>query len=79
MPINMMALTHPTKLLGYPPHLLRLSRGEILATYGRRLTPMGIRACLSLDNGDSWDVENEFINSANIDLNDLIPKSWIIL
>ena len=70
-------LTHPTKLLGYPPHLLRLSGGEILATYGRRLTPMGIRACLSLGNGDYWDVENEFIlrdDAPELDLG--WPPGW---
>ena len=53
--------THPTPLQGYPPHLLPLSSGAILASYGRRIPLMGQRACLSHDGGATWDVENEFV------------------
>jgi hypothetical protein len=46
---------------GYPPQLLRLRDGRILCSYGYRRDPMGIRACLSEDNGRSWLVEEELI------------------
>ena len=50
---------------GYPAHLLRLPDGRLLATYGYRRVPMGIRACLSRDGGKSWDVEHEIILRAD--------------
>ena len=33
--------THATPILGYPAHLLTLRSGALLATYGRRVPPMG--------------------------------------
>ncbi len=39
---------------GYPSHLLRLKDGRLLATYGYRKAPLGIRASVSTDNGKSW-------------------------
>ena len=53
--------THATAILGYPPHLRRLESGALLATYGRRVPPMGHRACLSHDGGASWDTGNEIV------------------
>lgn len=50
-----------TPLLGYPPHLLKLSDGRILAAYGYRFPPFGERACLSSDGGRTWDTENEIV------------------
>ncbi|MBL9203052.1 MAG: exo-alpha-sialidase [Opitutaceae bacterium] len=41
----------------YPSHLLRLRDGALLATFGRRETPFGIRAALSRDHGVSWSEE----------------------
>lgn len=49
-----------TQMLGYPPHLLKMRNGWILATYGRRVAPMGQRACVSTDNGRTWNTESEF-------------------
>ena len=46
---------------GYPAHLLRLADGRLLTIYGIRRPPFGIRACLSSDDGASWDVEHELI------------------
>ncbi len=43
---------------GLPAHLLKLSNGAILCTYGHRRDPWSIRAILSYDNGQSWDVDN---------------------
>jgi photosystem II stability/assembly factor-like uncharacterized protein len=44
-------------LWGYPTHAIRLADGRILAIYGRRREPFGIRAALSEDNGRSWGPE----------------------
>jgi len=42
---------------GYPPHLLLLPDGRILCTVGWRQPDFGIRAVLSSDGGESWDVD----------------------
>ena len=49
-----------TAMLGYPAHLIKLSSGWLLSTYSRRVAPMGQRACVSKDNGLTWEVESEF-------------------
>ena len=41
-------------LAGACPRLHKLSDGRILMTYGRRLPPVGLYACLSRDGGRSW-------------------------
>jgi len=51
---------YQTPLWGYPPHLLQLSDGRILCTYGYRRPPFGQRACIS-DDGITWKKENEII------------------
>jgi len=43
-----------TGISGHPPHLLRLSGGEIICSYGHRRDPMGIRAAISRDGGHTW-------------------------
>ena len=48
-----------TAIWGYPPHLIRLSNGWLLVSYGRRKPPYGERACISGDEGKTWDVGNE--------------------
>jgi len=50
-----------TPMWGYPAHLLRLSDARILCVYGYRRPPYGIRACLSHDDGETWDIENEIV------------------
>jgi len=50
-----------TKMRGIPPNLLRLKDGRVLATYGYRKKPYGIRACSSLDDGLSWNTRDEII------------------
>lgn len=47
-----------TPLHGHPAHLLRLRDGRLLCTYGIRDEPIGIRACLSRDNGRTWRAED---------------------
>ena len=39
---------------GLPSHLLRLSDGRLLMSYGHRRKPFGIQARLSQDSGESW-------------------------
>ena len=46
---------------GYPPHLLRLSDGRILLTYGWRQPYYGIRAVLSEDDGATWQTEHTIV------------------
>ncbi|MYB47711.1 MAG: exo-alpha-sialidase [Dehalococcoidia bacterium] len=54
-------VAHPTPMWGYPPHLIKLHDGSLLATYGIRRSPFGQRACLSYDGGRTWDIDNEII------------------
>jgi sialidase-1 len=42
-----------------PFDLVLLRDGRVLATYGHRRPPFGVRACLSGDEGETWDVANE--------------------
>ncbi|MEZ4867392.1 MAG: sialidase family protein [Caldilineaceae bacterium] len=42
---------------GGPTHLLRLTDGRLLASYGYRVRPYGIRARVSEDDGRSWGAE----------------------
>jgi hypothetical protein len=49
-----------TPLWGFPPHLLLLSDGRVLVTYGYRREPFGQRACISED-GLNWDRSQEII------------------
>ena len=41
-------------IIGGPPHLLRLKDNRILCSYGYRKQPMGIRAIISEDEGETW-------------------------
>ncbi|MBT3601456.1 MAG: exo-alpha-sialidase [Candidatus Latescibacteria bacterium] len=50
-----------TPIVGKPPHLHRLPDGRIVVTYGYRQAPFGERACVSVDGGKTWDVDNEVI------------------
>ena len=40
---------------GAPPHLVLLSSGILLSTYGRRKPPYGIMAMVSFDGGKTWE------------------------
>ncbi len=58
-----------TPMLGLPPHLLRLRDGRILCSFGRRFpqpTGYGEYACISADEGASWDAREIFL-SAHLD------------
>ena len=54
-----------TSIWGHPPHMVHLSSGNILCVYGYRRPPFGIRACLSHDEGQTWDIQNELILRAD--------------
>lgn len=57
----------PTAIQGYPPHLIKLRSGKILTVYGRRMPPFGEYACLSDDQGRTWDVANEIKLAGHFD------------
>jgi hypothetical protein len=65
------SVTRPTSMWGYPPHLLRLNSGDLLATYGYRRPGFGQRACLSHDEGGTWDIDREIILRDDADNGDL--------
>ncbi len=47
-----------TPLHGHPAHLLLLKDGRLLCSYGLRDDPVGIRVCISADNGKTWRAED---------------------
>ncbi len=54
---------------GAPPHLILLSSGVLLSTYGRRKLPYGIMAMISFDGGESWEKDIRiYENTASDDL-----------
>ena len=57
---------HATPIWGFPPHLIKLTNGWLLAVYGVRRPIYSERACLSKDGGKTWDIENEIILCQNI-------------
>jgi hypothetical protein len=50
-----------TPMWGHPAHVLLLPGGELVCTYGYRRPPYGIRACISRDNGKTWEIEREVV------------------
>ncbi|MBA7611299.1 hypothetical protein ES703_18519 [subsurface metagenome] len=49
-----------TSLWGFPADVLQLQDGRVLAVYGYRKAPWGVRGCVSQD-GMTWDIKNEFV------------------
>ncbi len=60
-----------TPMFGHPGHLLVLRDGRLLCTYGRRIAPFGIRACLSKDGGRTWEIDQEIVIRDNLPNGDL--------
>ncbi len=54
-----------TAMWGYPPHLLLLRNGDVLCSYGHRRPPFGVRACLSRDGCETWEIDNEIVLRAD--------------
>ena len=52
---------------GAPPHLILLSSGILLCTYGRRKLPYGIMAMMSLDGGKTWEKDFRLFESCGSD------------
>ena len=50
-----------TPIWGFPCHLLQLRSGTIVCAYGYRRAPYGIRAALSHDEGETWDIGREIV------------------
>lgn len=50
-----------TGIFGQPAHLLDIGGGRLLCTYGYRRKPYGVRAVVTFDRGENWDIENEFV------------------
>ena len=50
--------THKTPMWGHPAHLLVLENGKMVCVFGYRRPPYGIQACISHDEGETWDYEN---------------------
>lgn len=48
-------------LWGFPANLINLSDGRILASYGYRRQPFGVRICVSEDEGRTWDPKREIV------------------
>lgn len=46
---------------GFPQQLCALSDGRLLMGYGYRREPLGVRACLSSDQGRTWHLEREIV------------------
>lgn len=53
------AMARQTPIWGYPPHLALLKNNVLLVTYGHRKNPFSQKACLSYDEGKTWDIKNE--------------------
>jgi hypothetical protein len=56
-----------TPLAGLPPHLIKLRSGKLVAVYGRRFDAFGEYACLSDDQGRTWDVAHEIKLAGHFD------------
>lgn len=61
-----------TGMTGAPMIAICLKSGNLLCAYTRREFPAGVRATLSTDRGESWDVANEKILR-----DDALPESYI--
>ena len=61
------SLMAKTQLAGLPPHLIRLRSGKLVTVYGRRFDAFGEYACVSDDQGRTWDVANEIKLAGHFD------------
>ena len=50
-----------TPLWGFPADIIQLPDGRVLCVYGHRRPPFGIRACISADEGGTWNVDGEIV------------------
>ena len=50
-----------TGIWGQPGSLMQLTDGRLLATYGYRKKPFGVRCCVSSDGGRTWNTDREVV------------------
>ncbi len=65
--------SEPKQLTGkfqHPADLIELASGGVLLTFGYRMSPFGIRAVLSRDQGESWDFERMVVLTADANSSD---------
>ncbi|MBU0477242.1 glycoside hydrolase [bacterium] len=55
------SVPHKTDMWGHPANMLCLKNGNIFCAYGYRRPPYGIRACLSEDQGKTWNLKDEIV------------------
>ena len=60
-----------TPILGCPPQLIQLSSGNLFCTFGYRYPPYSIRGVFSLDDGNTWMVENQVTIRGDLPNHDL--------
>ena len=58
---NWLTLQQAQQLLAEPDPETTKELRDVVTIYGHRRDPFGIRACLSSDQGETWDIENEII------------------
>ena len=46
---------------GFPCNLVQLKSGRVLCAYGYRREPFGVRACISDDEGETWNIGREIV------------------
>ncbi len=66
-----------TSLWGYPADIIQLQDGRVLAVYGYRRAPWGVRGCISED-GLAWDIENEIMIREGGAADPSFPQYWHI-
>lgn len=62
---------HETPMWGHPAHILRLSDDRLICTYGYRREPFGVRACISVNQGKTWNIDTEILlrqDGASVDV-----------
>ena len=69
------SLPRRTPLWGFPPDLIQLQDGRVLAVYGHRKEPDGVRGCVS-DDGLTWDLDNEFVIRGGGFADPAVPQYW---
>ncbi len=55
----------PTPMWGHPAQVLALADGRLVCAYGYRRPPFGVRACVSGDDGRTWDMAREIVLRAD--------------
>ena len=68
-----------TPIWGFPADLIQLRDGRLLTVYGHRRQPFGIRACISRDEGRTWDIDREIVLRDDLHSSNLGYPTGIVL